>query len=99
MDRYLRMNQRCRPYFKSTYRPSSVKATIQTVEVTGFMRRGNPPPVAVPRRDFGNEGRGGLTIRVARSWGKEGYRPAIVATAINKKVKCFMTVSPFGTLL
>ena len=31
------------------------------------MGRGNPPPVAVPMRDFGNVGCGGLPIRV--TWG------------------------------
>jgi hypothetical protein len=37
----------------------------QTVEVACFMGRGNPLPVAVPVRDFGNEDRGGFRIRVS----------------------------------
>src|SRR5664279_6418135 len=35
------------------------------------MGRGNPPPIAVPFRDFGNKG-GGLPIRVAQSRSSKG---------------------------
>ena len=40
----------------------------QAVEVACFMGRGNPSPVAVPMRDFGNVRCGGLPIRV--TWGR-----------------------------
>src|ERR1700733_2821227 len=46
-----------------------------TVEVTCFMGRGDPFPVAVPVRDFGNEGRGGFPTRLSWSRGNEGDKP------------------------
>src|ERR1700738_348736 len=36
------------------------------------MGRGDPSPVAVPVRDFGNEGRGGFPTRVSWCRGNEG---------------------------
>src|ERR1700733_11674820 len=42
------------------------------VEVACFMRRGDPSPVAVPVRHFGNEGRGGFPTRVSWCKGNEG---------------------------
>src|SRR5271156_6111711 len=42
-----------------------------TVEVACFMGRGDPSPVAVPVRDFGNEGGGGFPTRVSWCRGNE----------------------------
>ena len=44
----------------------------QTVEVACFMRRGNPLPVAVSVRNFGNEVCGGFPIRASWCRGNEG---------------------------
>ena len=70
-----------------------------TVEVACFMGRGDPSPVAVPVRDFGNEGRGGIPTRVSWCRCNEGDRPAIVATATRKNVKRFIRVPPSNMLI
>jgi hypothetical protein len=65
-----------------------------TVEVACFMGRGDPSPVAIPMRDFSNEGRGGFPIRVSWCRGNEGDR-AIITTATRENVKCFIRCPPF----
>ena len=70
-----------------------------TVEVACFMGRGDPSPVAVPVRDFGNEGWGGFPLACPGSGATRVTRPAIVATAIRKNVKCFIRVPPSNMLI
>jgi len=58
------------------------------------MGRGDPLPVAVALRDFGKEDRGGVRIRVPGAGAIRATKPAMVATATQKYVTCFMRIPP-----
>ena len=55
-----------------------------TVEVACFMGRGDPLPVAVSVRDFGNEGRADSPSARPGAGAMRATRPAMVATAPGK---------------
>jgi len=67
----------------------------QAVEVASFMGRGNPAPVAVSVRNFGEEGRGGISRGVSSRGNNQGDEAGMVATASRNNVRCFMGV-PFS---
>jgi hypothetical protein len=70
----------------------------QTVEVACFMGRGDPLPVAVPVRDFGNEDGCGLPSACPGAGAIRATRPAIVATAVKKNARYFVEVPPSNML-
>jgi hypothetical protein len=61
----------------------------KAVEVACFMGRGNPLPVAVPMRDFGNEDRGGFSICVSWCRGKEGDKAGYCCNCAQEECEVF----------
>src|SRR5580658_542568 len=62
--------------------------STQTVELACFMGRGDPLPVAVPVRNFGNK-RGGFPIRVSWRRGNEGDKAGYCCNCNQEECEVF----------
>jgi hypothetical protein len=53
------------------------------------LSEGYPLPVAIPLRDFSNEGRGGFLIRASWRWGNEGGKAGQCCDCIQEECEVF----------